>query len=338
MSDIKLSIEQLIQDTAQQVLEIEAQAIRQGQRALNSDFSNAVQLIVQNKGKLVFSGIGKSGLIARKLASTFSSTGSSSVYLHPAEAAHGDLGILTEQDILVAISQSGRSQELALVFNHAARISIPILFFTGNPQSELARLATLLIDTQVEKEACPLGLAPTASSTLALALGDALAMSVLKVKGFTAEDFRHLHPAGGLGQRLLRVQDLMHKGEHLPLIEQNADFSQVLVLMSRGDVRGACGVLNSAGELIGIITDGDIRRRLQQGDNPMSLKAAQIMSHNPRTIAANELATRALFVMQEFRIGVLFVVDSDDSVAGVTPQKSPVGLLHIQDLLKARVT
>lgn len=315
---------------AKEVLEIEANSIKASVAAINSAFVGASEAILACQGKIIFSGIGKSGLIARKIASTFSSTGSPSTFLHPAEAAHGDLGIMTTSDLLVAISQSGRSQELQLVFNYAKRLGIPIVFFTGNFKSELAEISDFCIDTSIKQEACPLGLAPTASSSVCLALGDALAMSVLNQRGFTADHFRQLHPAGGLGQRLQRVSDLMHKGDSLPLIDKNATLKEVLILMSRGDVRGACGVTDQQGFLVGIVTDGDLRRRLQLGEMTMSLSVADLMSPRPRTIHGSELAQKALFIMQEFRISVLFVLDVDT--------KKPIGILHIQDLLKNQVT
>lgn len=315
---------------ANQVLEIEAKSILAAAVALNDDFVGACQAIINCQGKVIFSGIGKSGLIARKIASTFSSTGSPSVFLHPAEAAHGDLGIMTRNDVLIAISQSGKSQELQLVVGYAKRIGIPIIFFTGHLTSELAEQSDFCINTSVLQEACPLGLAPTASSSVSLALGDALAMAVLSQKGFTADHFRQLHPAGGIGQKLQRVSDLMHSGDSLPLIDKDSTLKEVLILMSRGDVRGACGVVDHLGHLVGIVTDGDLRRRLQLGELSMNLLVSDLMSPRPRTIQAGELAQKALFIMQEFRISVLFVLDFES--------KKPIGILHIQDLLKNQVT
>lgn len=315
--------------TARSVLEIESSSIELAKGALNENFASAAQKIIECKGKVVLSGMGKSGLIARKLASTMSSTGTASVFLHPAEAAHGDLGLLAAQDILIAFSQSGRSSELNIVLAHAARLGIPVIGFTGNLSSQLAEASFAVIDTSVRREACPLGLAPTASSSVALALGDALAMAISEAKGFNEDNFKDLHPAGGLGQKLLKVKDLMHSGDSLPLLGIETPLKDILVTMSRGDVRGACGIVGENKELLGIITDGDIRRRLEQGQDPMQSNAKEVMTKNPRTIDQEELAERALFVMEEFRISVLFVLSRHS--------KTPVGVLHIQDLLKAKV-
>lgn len=309
-----------------EVLSIESRSILAAADNLNINFINACRIIINCKGKVIFSGIGKSGIIARKIASTFTSTGSPSAFLHPAEAAHGDLGIMKSNDVLIAISQSGKSQELQLVISYAKRLGLPIIFFTSHISGELAQLCDYCINTSVAREACPLGLAPTASSSVCLALGDALAMTVLNQRGFTTEDFRELHPAGGLGQRLQRVKDIMHKGKSLPLISHKSSIKEILILMSNGDVRGACGVINDQNQLVGIITDGDLRRKLLHGDMSMHTPVSEIMTLNPQTIHPNELAQKALYLMQEFRISVLFVIDPET--------KSPLGILHIQDLLK----
>jgi len=311
------------------VLESEAKAVEGAMASVNQDFEKAVDVILSCKGKVILSGMGKSGLIARKVASTLSSTGTSSAYLHPAEAAHGDLGLLGSHDILIAFSQSGKSQELNVVLEYAVRLGIPIIAFSGSKDSPLAQNATALIDTSVAKEACPLGLAPTSSSTKALALGDALAMSVSYLKGFTSKDFRTLHPGGGLGKRLLKVKDLMHTGNSLPLLSESAPFKEVLIRMSSGEVRGACGVISDQGQFLGIITDGDIRRKLDQDFVFDKIKARDLMTTSPRTIDAEELAQKALFMMEEFRISVLFVTSLGSEL--------PVGIIHIQDLLKSKL-
>jgi arabinose-5-phosphate isomerase len=311
------------------VLESEANAVKEASQSIDSNFEKAVDILLACQGKVILSGMGKSGLIARKVASTLSSTGTSSVFLHPAEAAHGDLGILTAKDVLLAFSQSGNSQELNVVVEYAVRLGVPIILFSGNRETPIAKTASAFISTAVSKEACPLGLAPTASSTKALALGDALAMSVSQLKGFTSNDFKTLHPAGGLGKKLLKIKDIMHAGESLPLLKEGASFKEVLVKMSSGDVRGACGVISESGVLIGIITDGDIRRRLDQTFAIDSIIARDIMKSNPRTIDEEELAQKGLFLMEEFRINVLFVTKSGSGM--------PVGIIHIQDLLKHKI-
>jgi arabinose-5-phosphate isomerase len=234
------------------------------------------------------------------------------------------------QDVLVAFSQSGKSQELNIVLDYAVRLGIPIIAFSGNKDSLLAQNAAALIDTSVTKEACPLGLAPTSSSTKALALGDALAMSVSYLKGFTTQDFSVLHPAGGLGKKLLKVKDLMHTGNSLPLLKDSASFKEVLIKMSSGEVRGACGVVSDHGQFLGVITDGDIRRKLDQGLMFDKVRARDLMTTNPRTIDSEELAQKALFLMEEFRINVLFVTSPESAL--------PIGIIHIQDLLKSKVT
>jgi len=311
------------------VLESEANAVREAAQSIDSHFEKAVDLILACQGKVILSGMGKSGLIARKISSTLSSTGTSSAFLHPAEAAHGDLGVLSTQDILIALSQSGKSQELNVVLDYAVRLGVPIILFSGNSDAPIAKVASAFINTSVTKEACPLGLAPTASSTKSLALGDALAMSISHLKGFTSNDFRALHPAGGIGKKLLKIKDIMHTGDSVPLIFDSTLFKEVLVKMSSGDVRGACGVISACGDFVGIITDGDIRRKLDQIINIESVTARDIMKGNPRTIDEEELAQKGLFLMEEFRINVLFVTRSGE--------KRPVGIIHIQDFLKNKI-
>lgn len=320
-------------EEARRVLKIEAQALLDMAEKLDDTFNKAVDLILGCRGKLIISGIGKSGQIARKISSTFSSTGTPSLFLHPAESSHGDLGVITEQDLVLAISYGGNTPELTELMNFLARKNIPLISMTGNKDSILGRSATVMLSIAVKEEACPLGLAPTTSSTATLALGDALAMAVLKRKGFRKEDFAQFHPGGSLGRRLLtRVRDVMHAGDALPIVKPQEDMMKVISLMTAKEVRGVAGVIDDQGALLGVITDGDIRRRLEKSKNPLSEKAQDLMSKNPKTIDADELAERALFVMEQFRIQTLFVVDKN------LPQaKAPVGLLHLQDLLQAKV-
>lgn len=322
-----------ILEQAKEVLKIEAQAVLKCLEYLNQDFQDAVELITSCKGKLIVSGIGKSGQIARKLSSTFSSTGTPSVYLHPAESSHGDLGIIGQEDLILALSYGGESLELTPILNFAARKGIPVIAITGNSNSSLAKSANKVINVKVEKEACPLNLAPTASTTATLAMGDALAMSVLNKKGFTSEDFAQYHPGGSLGFKLLtRVKDIMHVGDAVPIVQQMTPIKDILSIMTHRDVRGCAGVVNAEGDLIGVITDGDLRRRLEKNLNPLEGKSEDIMTLNPRTIDASELAEKALFLMEQFRIQMLFVLDRNST----NPQK-PVGLLHLQDLIRAKV-
>ncbi len=313
---------------ARKVFDVEAQAILALKERLGDGFEKAVELVLQTKGKVVVTGIGKSGQIARKIASTFSSTGTPSLFLHPAESGHGDLGVLTGEDLVIAISYGGETPELAPILGVAARRNVSVIAITGNPESELARMAKAVLDVKVSREACPLGLAPTASSTATLAMGDALAMTVLDRRGFTAEDFAENHPGGFLGFKLSRLGDLMHTGAAMPLLRPETPMKQVLAVMSQGEVRGSAGVVDAEGNLIGIITDGDIRRKLETAENPLNETAQGLMTRNPRTIDASELAEKALFLMEQFKINLLFVLDRSSP----NPRK-PIGVIHVQDLL-----
>jgi arabinose-5-phosphate isomerase len=316
-----------------QVLDIEAGAILALKERLNESFVLAVKTIQNCKGKLVITGMGKSGQIARKLASTFSSTGTPSVYLHPAESSHGDLGIVTDGDVIVALSYGGETPELASIIAFALRKDIPLIAITGNVQSTLAKAAKAVLNVSVSIEACPLNLAPTASSTASLAMGDAVAMAVLNEKGFSPSEFAEFHPGGSLGYKLLtRVRDVMHTGDALPLVQLDTPVREVFSIMTHKNVRGAAGVLDHEGNLFGVITDGDIRRRLEKNIDPLTGTAQELMTTNPRTIDANELAEKALFLMEQFRIQMVFVFDSSSE-----HPKKPVGMLNIQDLLRTKI-
>ena len=318
---------------ASRVLDIESRAIQTMKNRLGDSFVKALDLILACEGKVVVSGMGKSGHIARKIASTMASTGTPALFLHPAESSHGDLGVVGLKDVLIAISNGGETPELQDIIRFAARKGIPLIGITGSIKSSLAQASTVVLDISVEEEACPLGLAPTASSTATLALGDALAMCLLKRRGFKEEDFAEYHPGGSLGRRLLtRVEDVMHSGDGLALTNLEAGMRDVLALMTRKEVRGVAGVVDDKQNLIGVITDGDIRRRLEKSHNPLDDSAKDIMSRNPKTVDAGELAEKALFMMEQFTIQTLFVVRR----SSVTPLK-PVGLLHLQDLIKARL-
>ncbi len=318
-------------EEAKRVLDIEANSILEVKAKLNDQFEQAVQMIKDCQGKLIISGIGKSGHIARKLASTFSSTGTPSFFLHLAESSHGDLGVVGVQDVIIVISSGGSSDELKDLLTYVQRKSIPYIAMTGNPASSLAKSAKYVLDAGVSVEACPLGLAPTSSSTAALALGDALAMAVLLAKGFRKEDFAEFHPGGSLGRRLLtRVSDVMHGTEALPLVTLLATVKEILPVMTAKEVRGVVGVVNENQNLVGIITDGDIRRHLNTDRDHLKTLAKEIMSSNPKTILSTEMAEKALFVMEQFSIQMLFVVEFENS-------HKPVGILHLQDLLKAKI-
>ncbi|MFV3407014.1 KpsF/GutQ family sugar-phosphate isomerase [Bdellovibrio bacteriovorus] len=315
------------------VLEVEAQAILSLKERLGDSFEQVVKMITACDGKIVLTGMGKSGQIARKLASTFSSTGTPAVFLHPAESSHGDLGLVENNDVVIALSYGGESPEFAGILRFVSRKGIPLIAITGKPESSLAKAAQLTLNVHVSEEACPLGLAPTASSTATLAMGDAVAMAVMAEKGFSSEDFAEFHPGGSLGYRLLtRVRDVMHGGDALPTVTLDTPIRQVFSIMTHKDVRGAAGIVDEKGDLVGVITDGDIRRRLEKSNDPLTGLAKDLMTTNPRTIDANELAEKALFVMEQFQIQMVFVLDKESA----NPRK-PVGILHIQDLLRAKV-
>ncbi|AFY00474.1 KpsF/GutQ family sugar-phosphate isomerase [Bdellovibrio bacteriovorus] len=315
------------------VLEVEAQAILALKERLGDSFEQVVKMITACDGKIVLTGMGKSGQIARKLASTFSSTGTPAVFLHPAESSHGDLGLVENNDVVIALSYGGESPEFAGILRFVSRKGIPLIAITGKPESSLAKAAQVTLNVHVSEEACPLGLAPTASSTATLAMGDAVAMAVMAEKGFSSEDFAEFHPGGSLGYRLLtRVRDVMHGGDALPTVTLDTPIRQVFSIMTHKDVRGAAGIVDEKGDLVGVITDGDIRRRLEKSNDPLTGLAKDLMTTNPRTIDANELAEKALFVMEQFQIQMVFVLDKESA----NPRK-PVGILHIQDLLRAKV-
>ena len=320
-------------EEGRRVLRVEAQSILDVAERLNGSFTASVQMILDCTGKVIVTGIGKSGQVARKMAATLSSTGTPALYLHPAESSHGDMGVITKGDLVVAFSYGGESQELAPLLSYCARKDVPLIAFTARGESSLARAAQHVLDVAVKEEACPLGLAPTSSSTASLALADALAMAVLKRRGFRKEDFAEFHPGGSLGRKLtLRVKDVMHAGDRLPVVHPEEEMKTVIALMTSKDVRGVAGVVDGKDHLVGVITDGDIRRRLEKSSNPLNEKAQDVMSKNPKTIDCNELAEKAAFLMQQFKIDRLFAIDR----LSENPHK-PVGLIHFQDLLNAGI-
>ena len=324
--------------SAKRVFKIETAAIAEIAQRLDepefqSQFVQSCQALLECQGKVIVTGIGKSGHIGRKFASTLSSTGTPSVFLHPAESSHGDLGIVDQKDLVIAISYGGEASELSNILSYCARKKIPLIGITGNMKSSLATQSNFALNVKVSEEACPLKLAPTASSTATLVICDALAMTLLEMRGFREAQFAEFHPGGNLGARLLtKVKDLMHTGDALPLVKLRTSVKDVLSQMTHKDVRGAAGVLNDQDQLVGVVTDGDLRRRLEKNQDPLLGVAEDLMSHHPRTIDADELAEKALFVMEEFKIQMLFVLDKSSA----SPRK-PVGLIHIQDLLRAKI-
>lgn len=319
-------------ERAKNVLDLEAQAILNLKSRIGDNFIEAVNILRSCQGKVIITGIGKSGQIARKIASTLSSTGTPSIFLHPAESSHGDLGVITKEDVVIALSYGGESPEMTGLLQYVTRKGNVLIAMTGGLKSSLAMAAKVVLDVSVAKEACPLELAPTASSTATLAMGDALAMAVMEAKGFSAEQFAEYHPGGSLGFRLSRVRDNMHSGAGFILVEPKTPLRKVFSLMSLKETRGAAGIIDPSGNLMGIITDGDIRRRLENSEDPLRGDAQEMMTSNPRTVDANEIAEKALFMMEQFRINVLFVLDGKSE----NPKK-PVGVIHIHDLLRNKI-
>jgi arabinose-5-phosphate isomerase len=316
-------------EEGRRVLKIEAQSIIDIAERLNGSFEKAVQMVAECTGKVIVTGIGKSGQVARKMASTLSSTGTPALYLHPAESSHGDMGVIAKGDLVIGFSYGGESPELVPLLAFLARRGVPLIGFTARNESYLARHAQVILDIAVKEEACPLGLAPTSSSTASLALADALAMAVLRRRGFRKEDFAEFHPGGSLGRKLtMRVKDVMHLGDAVPLVSPEESMTKVIAMMCAKNVRGVAGVIDARESLIGIVTDGDIRRRLEKSTNPLTERAQDVMSKNPKTIDCNELAEKAAFLMEQFKIDRLFAIDRSSD----NPQR-PVGLIHFQDLL-----
>jgi arabinose-5-phosphate isomerase len=302
--------------TAIRVLEAEAAAIRNLVDRLGESFLRAVDLAEACSGKIAVTGLGKSGIICKKIAATLSSTGSPAIFLHASDALHGDCGLLTREDLVLAISKSGETAEILQLLNVAKRLGLSVIAMAGEAESKLAQYADVFLDVSVAEEACPFGLAPTTSTAAALALGDALAMSLMERKGFGKEDFASLHPAGSIGKKLLKVGELMHRGESIPRVLESSPMSDVIYEMTRKSL-GMTTVTDECGALRGVISDGDLRRLLQKVPDPLKLSAGQVMSREPKTISENELATAALSKMEEMKITSLAVVDSEGSVIGV---------------------
>ena len=315
-------------DLARQVLRIEADAITALINRLDQRFTDALEIILHCQGRVVVSGMGKSGHIARKIASTMASTGTPAFFMHPAEASHGDLGMITPHDVLIALSNSGESAELVAILPMVKRKGAKLISMTGNANSSLAREADVHLDASVKEEACPLGLAPTASTTASLALGDALAIALLDARGFGADDFARSHPGGALGRRLLvHVKDIMHSGEALPKVPHTALLSEALLEMSRKGM-GMTAIVDDQGKLLGLYTDGDLRRTLDKNLDIHTTRITQVMTHAPRVIDADKLAAEAVQIMEHHKINGLLVTDASQHL---------VGALNMHDLLRAGV-
>lgn len=318
----------MIIEEARKVIRIEADALMALADSINGEFERAVRLILATKGRVVVTGMGKSGLIGQKIASTMASTGTPAFFLHPAEGIHGDLGMIMKGDVVIAISNSGETEEVVRILPIIKRIGASLVSMSGNPKSSLAKAGDVFLDISVKEEACPLGLAPTASTTATLAMGDALAVALLIERGFRPEDFALFHPGGSLGKKLiLTVGDLMHGGDSLPLVAADTPMSDALfVITSKG--LGVTGVVDAGGDLLGVITDGDLRRALSRGVAILELRASELMSRNPKRILRGDLAAKALQRMEQYSITSLFVFEGDDD-------QKPVGVVHLHDLLKA---
>jgi arabinose-5-phosphate isomerase len=311
---------------ARRVLETEAAAVLALADRLDASFTRAVELLRDCRGRVIVTGMGKSGIIARKIAATLSSTGTSAFFLHPAEAIHGDLGAVRPDDVVLALSYSGETEEILRLLETIRRIGARIIAISGRDRSTLGHFADVCLDCHVAEEACPFNLAPTASTTAALALGDALAMTLLVAKGFRADDFANLHPGGRLGKRLMRVEQLMHAGERAPLVEPDTPMRDVIYEMSRKGLGMTC--VTEAGRLIGIITDGDLRRRMAEGTAILDRTAADVMTRQPVVIPRHLLAVEALNVMEERKITSVIVADAHGLVQGV---------VHLHDLWRTEL-
>lgn len=311
-------------DSARRVLQLEAEGLEAMARAVDQAFIQALDLIERMQGRVIVTGMGKSGHVGRKLAATLASTGTPAMFVHAAEASHGDLGMITPADVVIALSNSGETPELADILVYAKRFSIPIVAMTGKADSTLARAATVTLLLAPAAEACPMGLAPTTSTTIMLALGDALAVATLERKGFSASDFQMLHPGGMLGRRLLRVADIMHRGDALPLAHLDEKMTEALIKMTAKSL-GCVGIIDKEQRLIGIVTDGDLRRHM--GDDLLERTVGEIMTPNPKTIDAAALASEAVGLMNARKITAVFVVES----------ARPIGVVHIHDCLRAGV-
>jgi arabinose-5-phosphate isomerase len=312
---------------ARRVLETEAEAVRALADRLDERFERAVALVEACRGRVVVTGMGKSGLVGKKLCATLAATGTPALFLHPAEGVHGDLGMLVRGDLVVALSHSGETAELLALVPAIKRLAVPLVVLTGHPASRLAQYADLVLDVSVREEACPMNLTPTSSAAAALALGDALAIAVFTRRGLGPEDMARLHPGGIIGRSLVRVAELMHRGDEMPLVAESAFLEAVVRAMSAKRL-GCTGVVDAGGRLAGIVTDGDLRRAVELGAGQLPPTAADVMTRRPKTVGRAELAVTALELMERHSITQLFIVDGEGR---------PDGILHLHDLLRAKI-
>lgn len=312
---------------AARVLRTEAEGILGLVPRLDGRFLHALGILRDCQGRVVVTGIGKSGIVARKVAATLASVGTPALFLHPAEGVHGDLGMVARGDVVLAISNSGETDEVLTILPAIKRLGVPLVVLTGNPESTLARYADLVLDVSVREEACPMTLVPTSSTTAALAMGDALAVALLELRGITPEDFAAVHPGGNLGRRFQRVENLMHVGDSVPIVREETGMREVILEMT-GKRMGATSVVDETGVLVGIITDGDLRRAFQRDPQILTKAAGDAMSRNPKTIRPDELAVKALEMMESHAITQLLVADD---------QRRPAGIIHLHDILRAKI-
>ncbi|MGD9898231.1 MAG: SIS domain-containing protein [Calditrichaceae bacterium] len=315
-------------EIGKKVIHIEAEALSALESRIDENFDRAVELIIKSTGRVIVTGIGKSGAVGKKISSTLASTGTTSYFLHPAEGIHGDLGMVHKNDVVIAISKSGETAEILHLLPSFRRLDVPVVAFTGNKKSTLARYAEIILDINVKEEACPLDLAPTASTTVTLAMGDALAIALLERKGFSADDFALLHPGGTLGKKLLlRVSDIMEKEQNLPFCFED-DLMRVAIL-EMAHKRGLCPVVDREMHPVGVITTGDLNRLVEKTENFFNIPVVQVMNRNPKTLAGDDLAVMAYREMEKFRVIAMPVIDAD---------KKLVGVVHLHDLMQEGIS
>ena len=318
----------MIKEKAKEVIRKEAKAVALLREKIDQAFVRAVELILECKGRVIVTGIGKSGIIGKKIAATLTSTGTASFFLHPTEGIHGDLGMVRKNDVVIAITKSGGTDEVYQLIPLFKRLGVPIITFTGDLNSPVAEKSDVVIDVSVDEEACPYNLIPTSSTTAALVMGDALAIALLEERRFSSEDFALLHPGGHLGRKLiLKVSDIMHTGDQIPVVSQETDMKEVILEMTSKRL-GTTTVVSEEGKLVGIFTDGDLRRLVERTDEIFSLKAKQVMTRNPKTIDGDELAAKALNLMESYSITSLIITNG---------KREPIGIVHLHDILKAGV-
>jgi len=319
-----------ILDAARRVIKIEAEAVEALGARLDERFAKAVEMLLVCSGRVVVTGMGKSGLICQKMAATMASTGTPAIFLHPAEGVHGDLGMLMKGDVVIAVSNSGETEEITRILPIIKRMGLPLIAMAGYPESTLARAGDVFLDISIKEEACPLQLAPTASTTVTLAMGDALAVALLLQRGFREEDFALYHPGGALGKRLLlRVEDLMHVGEDVPTVNAGTPLKDALYEISSKKL-GITGIVDEEGVLIGVFTDGDLRRNIEQGIEVLNRPICELAVGKPKRILRTNLAAKSLQRMEEYQITSLFVFETEEDL-------KPIGIIHLHDLLKAGV-